>query len=80
MRWVWFRLQLPQAPPPLPLQLLLRLPATASHTVEDSALRLRRRGGPETFGAHPPGGGRTPAVGPLRLLRLAQIPDLASDW
>lgn len=45
------------------------LPATALLlTPEGSALRLKRRGGPETFPAHPGGGGRTPASCPLRLL------------
>lgn len=63
-----------------PLPRLLRLPTAASPTAYGSALRLRRRGGPETFRAHPPGGGRTPTACPLRQFRLAQILDLAYDW
>lgn len=47
---------------------------------EGSALRLKRRGGPKTFRAHPPGGGKTPAACPLRLFLLAQTLDLSSDW
>lgn len=58
-----------------------RPPATAApHTAEDSALRLKRRGGPETFRAHPVGGGRTLASYRLSPLRLAHILNLSPDW